>query len=718
MAALVLGLELILVFLLTLLVLNEYGNWRTQHPIVTVAVFVAWYFSFLIIFIIPMDVSATLYQQCLNATVIPNITEEHFNISDPLLVNECEPPWSYVDPHVLPTLWRVLYWTCQFLSWLLLPLMQSYALAGEFSVGGKLLASLKRNAIYYGTYLLVFGVLLIYVAAKPELHLSWSRLYTLIVTASNTWGLFLLILLLGHGLVDIPRGFWRASSLSFQLAYTQFKLAKVATEKAEADEELDDVLGEVKKAADYIDARHSLRPCLELIISKCPGEIREKLSEAPKTRPPSSTTATVPTQGSLVMLHKRLISAIHRKFRTSSSWLALLEDGFELEDCIRNQPNGDRTFRPTFPVARGQLHSMICTPRIEWFWKCLARQWILKAVAVIIVIFAVMVVWSECTFFVVEPVLSLFAIFVTLAGYHREYFNVELASFFIIAFLSICTYRTVFKIRFFNYYHFAPRHQTDENSLIFGGTLLCRLTPPMCLNFLSLIHMDSHIIKTRTAETAFTRIMGHLDVLPIISEGFNIYFPMLILVLCLATYFRLGTRILNFFGFQQFVDNDDLSVDLVNEGRELMQRERRKRLRAEDTKNRREQLMELVNNTSNFGRVSRFSRREHALSKKGARDSDSGTGSGLRYKNFHNDEPSTASEFGASISGARSSSTLRSLERERQPVSYDLGSIQNESLGQDFRATDRNYQSLSSESANPNASSQFGYPPRNLFDDV
>ena len=37
-------------------------------------------------------------------------------------------------------------------------------------------------------------------------------------------------------------------------------------------------------------------------------------------------------------------------------------------------------------------------------------------------------------------------------------------------------------------------------------SLLCRLTPPMCLNFLGLIHMDSHVIKTKTVETAFTRV--------------------------------------------------------------------------------------------------------------------------------------------------------------------------------------------------------------------
>lgn len=66
--------------------------------------------------------------------------------------------------------------------------------------------------------------------------------------------------------------------------------------------------------------------------------------------------------------------------------------------------------------------------------------------------------------------------------------------------------------------------------------------------------------------------MGHMDVLPIISDGFNVYFPMLIVVLCLATYFRLGSRFLNFVGFQQFIGEDEMAVDLVNEGRELMQR--------------------------------------------------------------------------------------------------------------------------------------------------
>ena len=52
----------------------------------------------------------------------------------------------------------------------ILPIMQSYAKAGEFTILGKMKYALITNAIYYGTYLLIFGVCLIYVAAKPELH--------------------------------------------------------------------------------------------------------------------------------------------------------------------------------------------------------------------------------------------------------------------------------------------------------------------------------------------------------------------------------------------------------------------------------------------------------------------------------------------------------------------------------------------------------------------
>lgn len=51
--------------------------------------------------------------------------------------------------------------------------MQSYARSGGFSITGKIKTALIENAIYYGTYLLIFGSLLIYVAVHPQWRLSW-----------------------------------------------------------------------------------------------------------------------------------------------------------------------------------------------------------------------------------------------------------------------------------------------------------------------------------------------------------------------------------------------------------------------------------------------------------------------------------------------------------------------------------------------------------------
>ena len=66
--------------------------------------------------------------------------------------------------------------------------------------------------------------------------------------------------------------------------------------------------------------------------------------------------------------------------------------------------------------------------------------------------------------------------------------------------------------------------------------------------------------------------MGHMDVLSLISNGFNLYYPMTVVLVCLATYFSLGTRCLNCLGFQTFIIEDDLSIEYINEGKDIVRR--------------------------------------------------------------------------------------------------------------------------------------------------
>ena len=50
--------EITCTFVVAASILYRYGDWFRHHIIVTLSVLIAWYFSFLIIFILPLDVTS------------------------------------------------------------------------------------------------------------------------------------------------------------------------------------------------------------------------------------------------------------------------------------------------------------------------------------------------------------------------------------------------------------------------------------------------------------------------------------------------------------------------------------------------------------------------------------------------------------------------------------------------------------------------------------
>lgn len=102
------------------------------------------------------------------------------------------------------------------------------------------------------------------------------------------------------------------------------------------------------------------------------------------------------------------------------------------------------------------------------------------------------------------------------------------------------------------------------------------------------MHLDSHVIKMGIDrnETAFTSIMGHMDVIPIVSRGFNVYLPIVMCIFCVATFLDVGTRFLHFMGIEQFIMEDELTTDLIRDGQELVKREKTKKGKLSDNRSR------------------------------------------------------------------------------------------------------------------------------------
>lgn len=404
-------------------------------------------------------------------------------------------------------MWRIIYWSSQLLTWIILPFMQSFSQSGELHLIGKIKAALISNAIYYGTYLALFGVFLIYVAIKH--HIDGQQLKVIGITASNTWGLFLLVLLLGYGLVDVPRTLWYKSMPSFQLKYVYFNLAKLHHEKIENEEILEEILGEVKQIAEKVKYNDPMWNQIDLLLKKCPegflSTVNRNTQDYSDYEPNQNND--LPSEKYLVRLHTKLVKAVQNNDRTVSLWNTQVKQAIFLEDVVASELNTNRTLYDSVNLPKSLIETKLCNPVLGWLWYCLFKKWLLKFIAILLLLLTLMVIWSEMTFFNKKPVISFFALFLNSARESYNYFAIEIMCYIIISYLAFCAYYTIFHMRIFNYFYLAPNHMTNENSLIFCGMQLCRLTSPLCYNFLGLLHLDSHITKDKTiVETSFTSV--------------------------------------------------------------------------------------------------------------------------------------------------------------------------------------------------------------------
>eukprot|EP00117_Sycon_ciliatum_P048535 scpid38262/ scgid34546/ LMBR1 domain-containing protein 2 len=378
--------EIIVVFLISLYLIHKYGNWRKDHWGTTLSVLTTWFLCFAVIFVLPSDISATLYNRC-----------KENNSSSIANHSLCHTPWSYVTEATQRNFWALTYWSLQLLSWFILPFLQSYVLSAQFTLRGKLFEMLKVNAIWYGSFLLIFGILFIYILAKDLL--SGITLKTLTTTAANTWGLLILVLLLGYGVVDMPRSFWYKGRLNYQLQKAYYSVAKLRNDMEEAKEKLDEVFKDVKFVSEKIRYNNPNRHCVDTILAKCPDDLARQGSRGVDDFEDYSDgkQSELTTLRGLVGLHGRVISSSRNAKRTEVQYKEFLSRAMEYEDLEENKHNETGIFLSSSPSGRHSLHAY--SPRLEWWWRIRIRPILWILVSTLFSMASLIILWSEATFF-------------------------------------------------------------------------------------------------------------------------------------------------------------------------------------------------------------------------------------------------------------------------------------------------------------------------------
>lgn len=100
---------------------------------------------------------------------------------------------------------------------------------------------------------------------------------TLAVTTSNTWGLFFLIVLLGYGLVEVPRRLWLICDSNYRLNKLYFDLVNISQEKCQSEEITKEIYKEAKEVISILRNDNNTVLKAKEIMSKFSSELVKEI---------------------------------------------------------------------------------------------------------------------------------------------------------------------------------------------------------------------------------------------------------------------------------------------------------------------------------------------------------------------------------------------------------------------------------------------------------
>ncbi|KAH6798311.1 LMBR1-like membrane protein [Perilla frutescens var. frutescens] len=454
--------------------------------------------------------------------------------------------------------WSWSYWSTFLLTWLVVPLIQGYEDAGDFTMIERLKTSIHVNLIFYlivGSIGL-FGLIFVITMHKKWLFgrggiLGWA------MACSNTFGLVTGAFLLGFGLSEIPKSIWRNADWTTRHKFLSHRIAKTAVKLDDAHKELSNAIVVAQATSKQMSKRDPLRPYMDVIDHMLVQMFKEDPSFKPQGGQLGENDMDYDTDDkSMATLRRHLRAAREEYYRCKSEYLSYVTEALELEDTIKNYERRSMTgwkFVSSFRSERtGTFGSFL--DRTELVWRCILQKQLGRILAVLLGCISAAILLAEATMLARGVDLSLFSILIKSVG--DQEVLVQVFAFVPLMYMCLCTYYSLFKVGRLMFYSLTPR-QTSAVSLLMICSMVARYAPAISYNFLNLI------ILGKDKKTFFEERMGTIDdAVPFFGDGFNQVYPLIMVIYTILVASNFFDRIISFFGnwkiFRLQTETDDV----------------------------------------------------------------------------------------------------------------------------------------------------------------
>lgn len=520
--------EFVVLFVFTALLLRYYAA-RGIHVAYLAAVFVSWYLGFFGTLLLPVDVEETIEREPLGA---------------------------------FETLWMLVYWTTFILSWIVLPILMEFYASGAFTFKDRMKDSLKSNLKFYAAILLLSTVIIVWMAISN----SWgpSALSGFLMAAANTYGMLLIVVMMGYGLVEMPREIWIYTFPERALRRLEYKAAEVEEQLFDATQNLNECIAEAmqldsKVPANRVNAEDvELRRCMDMIMSIVP---EANSADVAALRASGALTDDAASFKVLGRVHTKLRKAIPQFEKWNARKAATLREAAELQAII------DHTEQPMeYDSEHPEGRLAACWRRARWTYRSRMNWWMGKGIAAALAAMSALVLWCELAI----PLPWDLSMFGLMIGGAKGSFSQQFLCFVPFAYMSWCMYLALFKVKLLGAISLTPNRLTNAYNLMFNASYLCRLQFVVAFNYLLVIKTDA----LSGHSTAFENVLGsHMETVPLFGTDFNNWIPILLLVFAAMTLFRVVDRVVRIIGiegFAEYVPGREEDEERRTEGKEFI----------------------------------------------------------------------------------------------------------------------------------------------------
>ena len=319
----------------------------------------------------------------------------------------------------------------------------------------------------------------------------------------------------------------------------------------------------MKKASDIV--RNQADELMDLEeMQRCVGILEDLVKEFDfEARSASRNTghvsddskASLDTVQGLVSLHGRLLRAQTQAGACDKRWQQHLQRAALMERMLQTTQRiplmtdnssdaGERDedsppFNPKMSIRnvfRGSFLSNVKDLLADSSTGVSVLVWTYRTLAIICAIFSALLIWSQLTM-AATHMNSPFGLMLAASSEKssnpsvtsRHIFEVQTVSFLSLAYMSLCTYWSLFRLNLGWAYSLQGPHQTSSASLMFNGAYFARLQFSLGYNFILLLHLKS------AGNTAFMTLMQDAETIPLFGASMGVYVPILMSVVALLT---------------------------------------------------------------------------------------------------------------------------------------------------------------------------------------